>query len=75
MRQFDRIICDPQVMAGQACVRGMRIPVSLVLNLVAHGMKARDIIEEHPDLTLEDVQQCLDYGEWLARDQPDRRTP
>ena len=42
---LDRIIFDPQVMAGKACIRGMRITVTLVLNLVANGMSAEQIVE------------------------------
>ena len=41
-----RITFNPAVMAGQACIRGMRIPVSLIVNLVAHGMSTNEIIEE-----------------------------
>ena len=59
---FDRITFDPQVMAGQACIRGMRIPVSLIVNLVAHGKQVVEIIEEYPDLESEDIQQALEYA-------------
>ena len=65
---FDRITFDPQVMAGQACVRGMRIPVSLIVNLVAHGKQVVDILEEYPDLESEDIQQALEYAAWLTRE-------
>ncbi|MBI3948341.1 MAG: DUF433 domain-containing protein [Armatimonadetes bacterium] len=46
----------------------MRIPASLVVNLVAHGMSPREIIADHPDLEPEDTQQCLEHAAWLARD-------
>lgn len=68
MLSFDRITFDPHVMAGQACIRGMRIPVSLVLNLLAHGKQALQIIEEYPSLEPADIQQCLEYAAWLARE-------
>ena len=68
MRGLDRITFDPQIMAGQACIRGMRIPVSLVVNLVAHGMQVADILEEYPDLEPEDIQQALEYAAWLTRE-------
>jgi uncharacterized protein (DUF433 family) len=66
---FDRITFDRYIMAGQACIRGMRIPVSLVVNLVAHGKRVGEILEEYPDLEPEDIQQSLEYAAWLARDQ------
>ena len=50
MQRFDRITFDPQVMSGKACIRGMRITVSLVLNLVANGMSKDEIIEAYPYL-------------------------
>ena len=44
MQGFDRITFDPHVMAGRACIRGLRITVSLLVNLVANGMTAAEII-------------------------------
>ncbi|MEW6580040.1 MAG: DUF433 domain-containing protein [Chloroflexota bacterium] len=69
MTKYDRITFDRQVMGGQACIRGMRIPVSLIVNLVAHGQSPQEIIAEYPDLEPEDIQQALEYAAWLARDQ------
>lgn len=65
----ERITFNPQMMGGQACVRGMRIPVSLVLNLMAQELPHSDILREYPDLELEDLQACLSYGAWLAREE------
>ncbi len=56
-------------MGGQACIRGMRISASLVLNLMANGMSHEDIIREYPDLEREDLLACLEYAAWLAREQ------
>jgi len=58
---LDRITFDPKIMAGQACIRGMRIPVSLVLNLVANGQTPEAIID-YPYLKPEDIQQSLQYA-------------
>ena len=66
---FDRITFNPRIMAGQACIRGMRIPVSLVVNLIAHGKKTDEILEEYPNLEPEDIQQALAYAAWLTREQ------
>lgn len=75
MLDFDRITFNPRIMAGQACIRGMRIPVSLVVNLVAHGKQVTEILEEYPDLQPEDIQQALAYAAWLAREQFYPRNP
>jgi uncharacterized protein (DUF433 family) len=69
MLGFDRITFDPRIMAGQACILGMRIPVSLIVNLVAHNKKPEEIIDEYPDLEPEDIQQSLEYAAWLKREQ------
>lgn len=69
MLGFDRITFDNKIMGGQACVRGMRIPVSLIVNLIAHGKNVLEIIEEYPDLNEDDIKQCLEYAAWLTREQ------
>ncbi len=65
---FSRITFNPEIMAGQACIRGMRIPVSLIVNLVAHGKQAEEILGEYPDLEKEDIQEALEYVAWLSRE-------
>ena len=69
MGGLDRITFDPHIMGGQACVRGMRIPVSLVVNLVANGMAEAEILAEYPDLEPEDIRQALRYAAWLTTEQ------
>lgn len=64
---LDRITMGPRVCAGTACVRAMRMPAWLAINLVASGLTTAQIMEEHPDLEVEDIRQCLLYGAWLAR--------
>ena len=66
---FDRITFDSAVMGGRACIRGMRITVALVVNLVANGMSTEDIIGEYPELEGEDIRQCLQYASALANEQ------
>ena len=66
---FDRITFDPRVMAGRACIRGMRITVSLVVNLVANGMSTEEILREYPDLEADDVRQALEYVAALANEE------
>jgi uncharacterized protein (DUF433 family) len=66
---FDRITFDPAVMGGRACIRGMRMTVSLVVNLVANGMSTEDIVREYPELEVEDVRQALQYASALANEE------
>lgn len=62
MSGFDRITSDPNILGGKACIRGMRIPVSLIINLVANGMSVQEIVAEYPDLEPQDVEQALRYA-------------
>jgi len=66
MNQFNRITFDSNVMGGRACIRGMRVTVSLILNLIANKMTAAEIVKEYPYLEDEDVTQALQYAAWLA---------
>jgi len=65
---LDRITFDPNILGGKACIRGMRISASLIVNLVANGMKVEEIIVEYPDLEPADIQQALRYAAWAAED-------
>ncbi len=66
MLGFDRITVDPNIMAGKPCIRGMRITVALVLNLLSNGMTPEQIVRDYPPLELEDIHQVLQYAAWLA---------
>lgn len=56
-------------MGGRACIRGMRMTVSLVVNLVANGMSTEDIVREYPELKAEDIRQALQYASALANEE------
>jgi uncharacterized protein (DUF433 family) len=58
----ERITVDPEQCGGRPCVRGMRIRVSDVLDLLANGLTTKQIIEELPDLEPEDVAACLRFA-------------
>ena len=60
--RFERITADPAQMGGVPCIRGLRIPVATVVGLVAQGMTETRIVEEYPDLEVEDVRQALAYA-------------
>ena len=59
---FDPITFQPEILGGRACIRGMRIPVSLILGQIAHGATHEEILEQYPDLETEDIQQALEYA-------------
>ena len=67
MTQFNRITFDPNLLGGRACIRGMRVTVSLILNLVSNGMTAKEIVKEYFYLEEDDVRQSLQYAVWLAK--------
>ncbi|MEO1465218.1 MAG: DUF433 domain-containing protein [Cyanobacteria bacterium J06629_2] len=68
LKNLERITFNSRIMAGQACIRGMRIPVSLVVNLVANGKPFDEILSEYPDLELDDLKQSLQYAALLTRE-------
>ena len=68
MLGFDRITFDADVMGGRACIRGLRVTVSLIVNMVANGMSIDEIIRAYPYLEPDDIRQALQYAAWLAEE-------
>jgi uncharacterized protein (DUF433 family) len=66
---FERITFDPNIMAGKACIRGMRIPVSVIVNQIAHGATFEEILQDYPDLEREDIEQAIEYAAWLTKEE------
>jgi len=66
---FERITFDHEIMGGRACIRGMRIPVSVIVGQVAHGATVEEILADYPDLEPDDIQQALEYAAWLAQEE------
>lgn len=66
---FDRITFRADIMGGRACIRGMRIPVSVIVGQVAYGASVDEVIQDYPDLEAEDVQQALEYAAWLTQEE------
>ena len=63
-----RITIDPDQCFGKPCIRGHRIWVSLILDMLADGMTMEDVIENYPDLQREDILACIAYGSEMARE-------
>jgi uncharacterized protein (DUF433 family) len=66
---LDRITFSHDVMGGQACIRDMRVPVSLIVNMLANGSTFEDILSAYEYLEEEDIRQALKYASWTASDQ------
>ena len=59
---FQRIVSDPSVLGGKPCIRGTRISVEFILELIASGASRDDIIRGWPNLTTEDVEEAVLYA-------------
>ena len=66
---LELVSVDPAVHHGQACIRGTRIPVSVVLDCLAAGMSDAEIVADYPALTPEAIRAAIAYGAALAREQ------
>jgi len=65
---FPRITVDPKQMGGVPCIRGLRIPVATVVDMVADGMPEAEILGAYPDLEAEDVHEALRYAAEAVRE-------
>ena len=65
---WTRITFDPNQMGGQACIRGLRIPVATVVRCVASGMTSQEILDAYPDLEQADIDEALRYAAALTED-------
>ncbi len=59
---LERIAYDPKIMVGKPLIKGTRLTVEYILNLLAHGSSATDILDEYEGLTPEDIQACLFFA-------------
>lgn len=62
MSMFDRIVCDPGILGGKPIVKGTRISVEIILEWLASGATVQEIVEEYPQLELQDIHQALRYA-------------
>ncbi len=65
---FTRITVDPQKMGGVPCIRGLRVPVATIVEMVAEGMSESEILRAYPDLEPEDVREALRYAAVAVRE-------
>jgi len=65
---IDRISANPNICFGKPCIKGTRIWVSLILDLLANGMTIKEILNEYPQITEEDIRACIAYGAEMSRE-------
>lgn len=69
MEIFERITVDPEIFGGKPCIRGMRFPVSKVLDLIAADVSRQEISDDYPYLEEDDIRQALKYAAWVAQEE------
>jgi uncharacterized protein (DUF433 family) len=65
---MDRITRNPAVMGGRACIRGMRVTVSMIVGQIGAGHSIDELLASYPYLEREDILQALRYAAWVAED-------
>jgi uncharacterized protein (DUF433 family) len=63
-----RITVNPEIMTGLPCIRGMRIPATTILGLLAAGANENEVLADYPDLEPDDIKACMAYAAWLTRE-------
>ena len=63
---FGRITCDPKICSGKPCIKGTRIPVHIILDLLATGEDNHGLKRAYPNITEDDIRACLTYASVLA---------
>ncbi len=63
-----RISIDPNICFGKPCIKGHRIWVSLILDMLANGMTIKELLKEYPQLIEEDIYACIAYGAEMSRE-------
>ena len=65
---LERIVADPAICHGKPCIRGHRIWVSLIVDLLADGLTVEQVLEQYPGLETDDVRACLAYAAEMTRE-------
>ena len=68
MPPSERIVVDPKILAGKPVIRGTRLTVEFILELLAAGQSENDLLTNYPGLTREDILACLSYASYLAHE-------
>jgi len=68
MEQLNRITQNPAVMGGKACIRGLRVTVSMIVGQIGAGQSIDEILADYPYLEREDIMQALRYAAWRTEE-------
>lgn len=68
VQKLTRITCDPQVMGGRPCIRGMRVTVGVVVGLLAAGHTEEQVLQAYPYLEKQDLREALAYAAWRSEE-------
>jgi uncharacterized protein (DUF433 family) len=66
MEHLERITVNPEICHGKPCIRGMRWPIEVILDLLSAGMSIQDILADHPELETEDILASLNYARLMV---------
>ena len=75
MPHSERIVVDSEILAGKPVIRGTRLAVEFILELLAAGQFESEILTDYPGLTREDILACLSYASYLAHEAPQATRP
>ena len=68
MPSSERIVVDPEILAGKPVIRGTRLAVEFILELLAAGQSEEDVLRNYPGLTHDDILACLSHASYLAHE-------
>ncbi len=69
MPDESRISIDPEICHGKPCIKGTRIPVSLILEMIEYGLSFKEILEEYPHISIEDIKACIRFAKDLVNNE------
>ena len=69
MSEDSRISIDPEICHGKPCIKGTRIPVYLILEMLEHGLSFKEILEEYPHITVDDIKACIKFAKALINNE------
>ncbi len=68
MKLSDRVVVDPEILSGKPVIRGTRLAVEFILELLAAGQSEGELMRNYPGLTRDDILACLAYASYLAHE-------
>ncbi|MHA1360028.1 MAG: DUF433 domain-containing protein [Candidatus Helarchaeota archaeon] len=69
MSEENRISIDPEICHGKPCIKGTRIPVYLILEMLEYGLSFKEILEEYPHITVDDIKACIKFAKALINNE------